>query len=232
MDPVTLARKMWETAEVCSTPPNSRDWWITVATTALREIDDEAKSLVQQELGGEVISTEVSAAETFPADQHCIDANCAECGESATTSTSAQTIAHDGIGPRAAAHRTICSQRAQFDRAVPLDRRFRPSTWGYSAEDMLRDYPHVEPRDVLERFLSHHIAKGDTSRNWLEKFWSFCLNGERMAKERAADKTSTDSMGQPLDPAERARRLRVARDHEAQQNQYIDQQIAEQESNQ
>jgi hypothetical protein len=140
--------------------------------------------------------------------------------------TSAQAIAPEGIGARSAAHRTMCSQRAQFPHPVVLDRRFRPSSYGYSGEDFKRDYPHANPGETLERFFAHHIGKGDLNKNWLEKFWTFALTADRIARERAADKTSTDSMGQPLDPVERARRVQIARQHERENNEYIDAQMA------
>lgn len=214
MQPADLARALWEHSQTLSAPPNSTGWWIEIAERAQ---DLCAQGMVEDRLGG----TEVSGSETRTvAEQLRQD----EIG----LTHSPIAPPDGGIGPRSAAHRTICSQRALLDRPVPLDRRFRPSYYGYSGEDFQRDYPYADPKDTLEKFFSHHIDKGDTHRNWLEKFWSYALMANRIAKEQAADKTSTDSMGQPLDPAERARRLRVAREHERQNNEYIDQQIAQQ----
>lgn len=203
MDDEQFAAHLYREAAKFTATPNSRDWWIEVASTARMAL---ATDLVKAELGAVEDSDQKESPPQEP--------------------TSAESIAPEGIGPRSAAHRTICSQRAAFPHPVMLDRRFRPSAYGYSGEDFQRDYPHANPRETLEKFFSHHIDKGDLHKNWLEKFWSYALMADRIAREQAADKTSTDSMGQPLDPAERARRVRVAREHERQQNEYIDQQIA------
>lgn len=233
MDPVELGRKLWETGQACTVPPNTRDWWITVATTAIREIEtsamDRAAHIVESQLGAEPLSLDEPQYDYQPelvmADQSREDGIGPLSTPVDTEPTSAQAIAPEGTAPRTAAHRTMCSKRAQFDRPVALDRRFRPSTYGYSGEDFQRDYPHANPRETLEKFFSHHIANGTTSRNWLEKFFLYAATAERIAIEQAGNKTSTDSMGQPLDPAERARRVRVARQHAQEINQFIDSQI-------
>lgn len=209
MDDEQFGRYLYEEANRLTAPPNSKDWWIGVAQKAREMLStsiEDAAAMIEREMGG----TEVSAQkDDEPPAEH-----------------SAVAPPGSGIGPKAAAHRQICSQNAAFPHPVMLDRRFRPSAYGYSGEDFQRDYPHANPRETLEKFFSHHIDKGDLHKNWLEKFWSYALMADRIAREQAADKTSTDSMGQPLDPAERARRVRVAREHERQQNEYIDQQIA------
>lgn len=215
MDTRELAAKMWEATNHIAAPPNSTEWWLGVAAAAERAFADEAEALVKRELGGREFPEGNSEppAEVPPAAQQ----------------EPAEPTPHDtlpeGAGPRAAAHRVGCSRKAQTQTATTLTRRFRPSLVGYGAEDLQRDYPHVEAQAVLESFLSHHIAKGDTSKNWLEKFFSYAATAERIAQERAAEKTSTDSTGQPLDPTERQRRIEVSRQHEREQNEYIDQQI-------
>lgn len=222
MDDAQFAKYLHDTAAASDHTPNSRDWWIEVAQAARKMLSisiEEAAALIEKELGGVEVS-----AQKLPVDADGFEV--APDTQETPEPTSAENIAPEGIGPRSAAHRTICSQRAAFPHPVMLDRRFRPSAYGYSGEDFQRDYPHANPRETLEKFFSHHIDKGDLHKNWLEKFWSYALMADRIAREQAADKTSTDSMGQPLDPAERARRVRVAREHERQQNEYIDQQIA------
>lgn len=226
MDDAQFAKYLHDAAAASDHTPNSRDWWIEVAQVARKMLSisiEEAAALIEKELGG----VEVSGQKPLVLDEPQYDYQ-PDAPETSSTvePTSAESIAPEGIGPRSAAHRTICSQRAAFPHPVMLDRRFRPSAYGYSGEDFQRDYPHANPRETLEKFFSHHIDKGDLHKNWLEKFWSYALMADRIAREQAADKTSTDSMGQPLDPAERARRVRVAREHERQQNEYIDQQIA------
>jgi hypothetical protein len=223
MDDEQFARYLYEEANHLTAPPNSKDWWLDIARAG-REylsgaVEEIAAGLIERELG----ATEVSNQKPEPDRQQEIAAKQAEMTE---PTHSAIAPPGAGVHPRSAAHRTMCSQRATFDRAVPLDRRFRPSMYGYSGEDFARDYPHANPGETLERFFAHHLGKGDVSKNWLEKFWTFALTANRIARERAADKTSTDSMGQPLDPAERARRVQVARQHEREQNAYIDEQMA------
>lgn len=204
-----IARDLYGVAVASGYAVASQECWLAVAGRVMEIMglqDEDALSLVKQELGGAEISDQ----------KH----------DEAPAGHSAVAPPGSGTGPRSAAHREMCSQRAAFPHPVMLDRRFRPSAYGYSGEDFQRDYPHANPRETLEKFFSHHIDKGDLHKNWLEKFWSYALMADRIAREQAANKTSTDSMGQPLDPAERARRVRVAREHERQQNEYIDQQIA------
>lgn len=222
MDDQEFARYLYDMSGRSTNTPNSKEWWIDIAQAARKMLSisiEEAAALIERELGG----TEVSDQKHPEPDGQIHERDAPEAEP-----TSAQAIAHEGIGARSAAHRTLCSRRAQFPTPVVLDRRFRPSVYGYSGEDFKRDYPHASPGETLERFFAHHIGKGDTSRNWLEKFWTFALTADRIARERAADKTSTDSMGQPLDPAERARRVQIARQHARENDAYIDQQIAAQ----
>lgn len=100
----------------------------------------------------------------------------------------------------AAERRAKASDMALFFVAKPLDRNFRPSTFGYTADDFSRDYPDVNPTAVLESFFNHHLAKGDVSKNWLEKFWSYAARAQQIEREkRMNNPTETDSMGLPLD---------------------------------
>lgn len=99
-----------------------------------------------------------------------------------------------------AADRIACSAAAATSEPIALHRNFRPSTFGYHAEDFKRDYPDVNPGLVLESFFSHHVGKGDRSKNWLEKFWSYAARAQLIEKERKmSNPTETDSMGLPLD---------------------------------
>lgn len=127
------------------------------------------------------------------------------------------------IGHRSAAHRTLCSERAFTGKGYQLDRHWRPSRYGYTLENLRADYPHIDPEGVLESFFQHFISKGESSRNWMEKFFWFCTNGERMAKERA--ETGTDSMGQPLDRNERIARRRAEVEHAREQEEFYQQSI-------
>lgn len=111
----------------------------------------------------------------------------------------------DGDTP--AALRFRASQKAATGSARPLTRNFRPSTVGYTSEDFKRDYPDVNPGAVLESFLSHHISKGDVSRNWMEKFFSYSANAQRIHDEKPKDHVETDSMGLPTDRKQRRQML-------------------------
>lgn len=217
MNDLDFGKHLWELAQGVGAPRDSADWWVEYGRV-LRETSfvsmEQATALVERELGGVEVSDQKP---DLPAQQEPKDP------------TPYETLP-EGSGPRAATHRVGCSRKAQTDRAFPLTRDFNPGLVGYQGEDFRRDYPHVSPAGVLEQFFSHHIAKGDVSKNWLEKFFSYAGNAERIERERAGDKTSTDSMGQPLDPAERARRVQVARDHERENNEFIDQQMAAEQS--
>lgn len=96
--------------------------------------------------------------------------------------------------------RSVVSARATTAGAEPLHRNFRPSMFGYTADDFKRDYPDVNPNDVLESFFSHHVGKGDRSKNWLEKFWSYAHRAQQIERERKmSNPVETDSMGLPTD---------------------------------
>lgn len=98
------------------------------------------------------------------------------------------------------ADRSVMSARASTSGAEPLHRNFRPSMFGYTADDFKRDYPDVNPNDVLESFFSHHVGKGDRSKNWLEKFWSYAHRAQQIERERKmSNPVETDSMGLPVD---------------------------------
>jgi hypothetical protein len=188
---------------------------LALADTALML---SAQRLVEEELGGrEVSDRKPEQPDTAtPTDE--------------STEADRQASLPEGIGPRTAAARTAMSGRAQTNVSSPLTREFRPSKYGYTLEDLSRDYPHVDTSTILEAFLSHYIAKGQTSKNWLEMFFAFAATNERFVKERQAGKVETDSMGQPLDAGVRVARVREARNHSAENNQFIDEQIAAQEA--
>lgn len=80
-------------------------------------------------------------------------------------------------------YRGIASDRASTRRPLLLTRAFKPSRFGYTSEHFAKDYPGLNPQDVLEGFLSWYIAKGDTSRNWLEKFWQYARGAEQRMKD-------------------------------------------------
>jgi hypothetical protein len=75
------------------------------------------------------------------------------------------------------------SNAASTRRAQPLTRAFKPSKYGYTSADFAIDYPGLDPQDVLEGFLSWYISKGDTSRNWLEKFWQYARGAQQRMKD-------------------------------------------------
>lgn len=134
----------------------------------------------------------------------------------------------EGVGPRGAAERVAFSRRAQTDRSLALDRSWRPSYYGYTAEHLHRDYPGVHPQSVLESFLSYYIANGQTSKNWLERFFTWCAREVKYEAERQAGKTDTDSMGLPLDPGARLSQRRAEADHYREQEEFYRQQESEQ----
>lgn len=58
----------------------------------------------------------------------------------------------------------------------------------------------MNPVEVLESFFNHFMAKGDVSRNWLEKFWSYARIAQQMEKDKKmSNPTDTDSTGMPTD---------------------------------
>lgn len=96
--------------------------------------------------------------------------------------------------------KVVFSQRATTTYALALSRNFRPSNFGYTPELFAQDYPDVNPHLVLESFFSHHLGKGDLSKNWLEKFWSYAARAQQIEKEkRMSNPVETDSMGLPTD---------------------------------
>lgn len=104
--------------------------------------------------------------------------------------------------------REAAGRAAQTNLPRPLSRNFRPSEFGYTTDDFTRDYPDVNPHEVLESFFNHHMAKGSVSRNWLEKFWQYAHIAQQMEKEnKMSNPTPTDSMGLPLDRQARRRML-------------------------
>lgn len=106
------------------------------------------------------------------------------------------------------------SIRALTTQAVPLTRAFLPSKVGFTAQMFKVSFPNLHPGDTLERFLSHHISKGDTSKNWFERFMSFAAEGQRRAKETAANgEMDTNSLGFPTDREQRIRRRREEEAH-------------------
>lgn len=79
--------------------------------------------------------------------------------------------------------RAGASERASTRRSQPLTRDFKPSMFGYTSQHFAAEYPGLNPQDVLEGFLSWYIAKGDTSRNWLERFWLYARGAEQRMKD-------------------------------------------------
>jgi hypothetical protein len=140
----------------------------------------EAALTVKEQLGGELIEREpikkegveeVTGQEPLPVDE-----------------------------PTNTSYRVVMSEAAATSEPKPLHRNFRPSLFGYHAEDFKRDYPDVNPGLVLESFFSHHVGKGDRSKNWLEKFWSYAARAQQIEKEkRMSNPVETDSMGLPTD---------------------------------
>lgn len=206
-----IANYLWHAGNNSGIKPDTKEWWLALAD---RAVELSAEVLVETELGGRGVSAPETPAETTPTD---VEAD-------------RQASLPEPVGPRIAAERVGMSQRAQTNVSFPLTREFRPSKFGYTLELLSRDYPHVDTSTILEAFLSHYIAKGQTSKNWLEMFFGFAATNERFVKERQAGKTDTDSMGQPLDPGVRVARVRAAREHAAQNDSWIDQQIAAQEA--
>jgi hypothetical protein len=80
-------------------------------------------------------------------------------------------------------YRVRASQAASTRRSQPLTRAFRPSKFGYTREQFDADYPGLDAEEVLESFLSWYIAKGETSRNWLERFWLWSRNATQRIKD-------------------------------------------------
>ena len=106
------------------------------------------------------------------------------------------------------------SKRALTTQAVPLTRAFLPSKVGFTAQMFKVSFPNLNPGDTLERFLSHHISKGDTSKNWFERFMSFAAEGERRAREAANNhETETNSLGFATNRDQRIHRRREEEAH-------------------
>lgn len=213
------ANSLWEAGNNSGHANGTKEWWLALADRALAI---HAEQLVEQHLGGQEVSGSETLTPSQPADT--VDEN------GASVEADRQASLPEPVGPRQAAERVGFSQRAQTNVSFPLTRDFRPSKFGYTLDHLSRDYPHVDTSTILEAFLSHYIAKGQTSKNWLEMFFGFAATNERFVKERQAGKTDTDSMGQPLDPGVRVARVRAAREHAAQNDSWIDQQIAAQEA--
>lgn len=144
-----------------------------------RIVSLEAALLVKKELGGELIEREEVQSQDVE-----------------------EVVEQDPLPlpTNVTSNRAACSQRATSTSAYPLSRNFRPSVFGYTTNDFERDYPDVNPALVLESFFSHHLGKGDTSKNWLEKFWSYAARAQQIEKERKmSNPVETDSMGLPVD---------------------------------
>lgn len=96
------------------------------------------------------------------------------------------------------------SQKAQSRRALPLTRDMDPRQMGYTVEMFNLTFPDVKYDRVLEQFFTWYISKGDTSRNWFEKFLSYAQGAQDRATVGGIE---TDSMGMPTDPKTRRRWL-------------------------
>lgn len=176
-----------------------------VSTPAVLQIPDmdQAEQLVTQELGGMVITRETE-----------------EISQVDATGWDAQSPA-----------RRAASKKAQTDKAIPLPDNFNPSVVGYNSRDFQNDFPEVDATKVFNSFVSHHRSKGDVSKNWMEKFFSYAAGAVKIEKEhrQSQPKTrETDSMGLPLDRAARIRAKRAELDNHQQQLAYED----ERETNQ
>jgi hypothetical protein len=96
------------------------------------------------------------------------------------------------------------SKAAQTRRAEPLTRDMDPRKLGYLVEQFNSAFPNVRYEKVLQQFLSWYIAKGDTSRNWFEKFLSYAQGAQDRATVGGIE---TDSIGLPKDAKTRRRFL-------------------------
>lgn len=96
------------------------------------------------------------------------------------------------------------SQKAQSRRALALSRDMDPRLLGYTEEMFNFSFPDVKYDRVLEQFFTWYISKGDTSRNWFEKFLSYAQGAQDRATVGGIE---TDSMGMPTDPKTRRRWL-------------------------
>lgn len=104
--------------------------------------------------------------------------------------------------------RAITSARAATVMPRQLSRNFRPSEFGYTTDDFARDYPDVNPTEVLESFFNHHLARQTKSKNWLELFWGYAQRANSFEMEKKmSNPNPTDSMGLPLDRQARRRML-------------------------
>lgn len=203
-DSTEIARLLWQAAADSGHTANSTEWWLSIGEKTQALIDealmDEAVTLVQTQLGGEEVSHEKLSA------------------------------AGDDVGPHSAAHRVLCSRRAELTRPIKLERAFRPANYGYTLDNFRADYPTLDPTETLEQFFTHFISKGDTSKNWLEKFWHYAATGQKMKAERDNGKRETDSMGIPLDRDLRLRRRRAEMQHTQEQDSFFEKAFAEDET--
>lgn len=79
----------------------------------------------------------------------------------------------------------------------------RDFTTGMSQAEFKQAFPSLDPAETLEAFLNYHIAKGDTSYDWREKFRGFAAY--RQDRQRKEEKDNqTDSLGLPTDRQARA----------------------------
>lgn len=123
-----------------------------------------------------------------------------------------------GWGPVSSA-RQKAAKKAQTQQARTLPDNFNPGLMGYTGFDFVADFPGVDAKTVLDSFISHHRSKGDVSKNWMEKFFSYSANAVRIEKERRQSQPKqreTDSMGLPLDRAARQRQREAEREHQQQ----------------
>lgn len=64
-------------------------------------------------------------------------------------------------------------------------------------------FPSLNPEETLEAFFNYHIARGDTSHDWRERFRGFAAYRQDRARTQEKD-TKTDSLGLPTDRHQRA----------------------------
>lgn len=178
-----------------------------VSTPAVLQIPDmdQAEQLVTQELGAMVITRETEEISQVDAEE-----------------VWPQTVSSAAVD---------ALNRAQTRQAIALPPAFHPATVGYGIDAFNADYPSVNAVEVLQSFISHHRSKGDVSKNWMAKFFSYAATAVKMEKERRQSQPKdreTDSMGLPLDRAARIRAKRAELDNHQQQLAYED----ERETNQ
>lgn len=140
----------------------------------------EESSLSNSEVEGETSSQEDATPTSGPGDQ-------SDTGQ--------------GAGPLDdLEHRkTMALDKAQTEKPRKLWATFNPENAGYTRSDFSREFPLLDWKATVARFVDFYLDKSPKT-NWMATFFGYAAEAQRRAaEERQQNPRQTDSMGLPAD---------------------------------